>query len=60
MKGGGVVWRHGGVDGKPVNVDVSVSAMKMDRWKTSTAASESVPDRVCPIPGKRLGWGLRL
>ena len=44
-QGGGVVWRRGGVDGKPGKVDASVPALEMDRWKMAVAASESAPVR---------------
>ena len=37
--GGGVVWCHGGVNVRPGKVDASVSALKIDRWKTVVAAS---------------------
>ena len=44
----GIVWRHGGVDGRPGKVDASAFALKMDRWKMAAAASESVSDRFAP------------
>ena len=42
---GGVVWRRGGVNGRPGKVDGSVSALEMDRWKMVVATSESVSVR---------------
>ena len=51
----GVVWRHGGVDGRPDKVYALVPALKMDRWKTAAATSESVSDRCVPRHGMRLG-----
>jgi hypothetical protein len=45
VQDGGVVWRRGGVDGRPDKVDASVPALEMDRWKTAVAAYESAPDR---------------
>ena len=45
VQDGGVVWRRGGVDGRPGKVDGSVPALEMDRWKMAAAASESAPDR---------------
>ena len=41
MQDGGVVWHHGGVDGRPGKVDASVPALEMDRWKMAAVASES-------------------
>jgi hypothetical protein len=45
VQDGGVVWRRGGVDGRPGKVDASVPALELDRWKMAAAASESVPVR---------------
>ena len=45
MQDGGVVWRHGGVDDRPDKVDVSVTALEMDRWMMAVTASESVSVR---------------
>ena len=42
---GGVVWRCGGVDGRPGKVDASVPTLEMDRWKTTSTASVSASDR---------------
>jgi hypothetical protein len=45
VQDGGVVWRRGGVDGRPAKVDVSVTALEMDRWKMAATASESASVR---------------
>ena len=59
-QGGRAVWRHGGVDGRPGKVGVSVPALKMDRQKTAAATSESVSDRCVTQAALWLGWGIRL
>ena len=45
------VWLRGGVDGRPGKVVASVSALKMDRWMTAAADSESAPDWCVPQTG---------
>ena len=45
MQDGGVVWRRGGVDGRPSKVYGSVAALEMDRWKMAATASESASIR---------------
>jgi hypothetical protein len=44
----GVIWRHGDIDGGTGKVDASVPALKMDRWKTAAATSESAPNWCVP------------
>ncbi|KAE8820660.1 U-box domain-containing protein 7 [Hordeum vulgare] len=45
VQDGGIVLRHGGVDGRPSKVDASVPALEMNGWKMAMATSESAPVR---------------
>jgi hypothetical protein len=58
MQGGGAIWCHGNIYGRPNKVNALISVMKMGQWKTAAMTSGACPTMCVESAGPIYAPGL--